>query len=295
MPDFPPTKPPDAKANPRASAWRPRRRLAVHHEGRRQGLAVRPGRPGGRPAADPLRAVRVAGPEPGLPRSRRTRWPWSGTCRATPTPRSARRTTRTSVSTYRLTEHHLSGMMSRWLPWLAELMPELFCEISPGARGGDWGSRNTDWVRDHDAARVDPGEGAGDAAHAAVRLMAGKTIHHVGLPWHWGYKGVSTGRRGQRPVGAGRRPERDDPRGEGVRVQRPKGRGMTGYQSRARSGTERRRRSRRSGVERSKRRGDRHPKRLSVGPGPLRRLLRSGGGAGSSLVGSARLRSGARL
>ena len=35
------------------------------------------------------------------------------------------------VSTYRLTEHHLSGVMTRWLPWLAELMPELFCEISP--------------------------------------------------------------------------------------------------------------------------------------------------------------------
>src|SRR5262249_10433684 len=33
------------------------------------------------------------------------------------------------LSTYRLTEHHLSGTMSRWLPWLAELQPELFCEI----------------------------------------------------------------------------------------------------------------------------------------------------------------------
>ena len=35
------------------------------------------------------------------------------------------------LSTYRLTEHHLSGSMSRWLPWLAELQPELFVEISP--------------------------------------------------------------------------------------------------------------------------------------------------------------------
>ncbi len=23
--------------------------------------------------------------------------------------------------------------------------------------------------------------------------IQGKTIHHVGLPWHWGYKGVTTG------------------------------------------------------------------------------------------------------
>src|SRR5205085_3124154 len=35
------------------------------------------------------------------------------------------------LTTYRLTEHHLSGVMSRWLPWLAELQPELFVEISP--------------------------------------------------------------------------------------------------------------------------------------------------------------------
>jgi formate dehydrogenase major subunit len=47
------------------------------------------------------------------------------------------------LTTYRLTEHHLTGVMTRWLPWLAELMPELFCEISPelaeerGIRNGD--------------------------------------------------------------------------------------------------------------------------------------------------------------
>jgi len=23
--------------------------------------------------------------------------------------------------------------------------------------------------------------------------VAGKTIHHVGLPWHWGYQGIVTG------------------------------------------------------------------------------------------------------
>ena len=35
------------------------------------------------------------------------------------------------VTTYRLTEHHTTGAMSRWIPWLSELQPELFCEISP--------------------------------------------------------------------------------------------------------------------------------------------------------------------
>src|SRR5207248_234512 len=35
------------------------------------------------------------------------------------------------VTTYRLTEHHTAGGMSRTLPYLAELQPELFCEVSP--------------------------------------------------------------------------------------------------------------------------------------------------------------------
>ena len=35
------------------------------------------------------------------------------------------------ITTYRLTEHHTAGGMSRWLSWLSELQPEMFCEVSP--------------------------------------------------------------------------------------------------------------------------------------------------------------------
>ena len=49
------------------------------------------------------------------------------------------------VTTYRLTEHHTSGAMSRWIPWLSELQPELFCEISPEL-AEEKGVNNTDWV-----------------------------------------------------------------------------------------------------------------------------------------------------
>ena len=35
------------------------------------------------------------------------------------------------VTTYRLTEHFTAGGMSRWSPYLAELQPEFFCEVSP--------------------------------------------------------------------------------------------------------------------------------------------------------------------
>ncbi len=39
------------------------------------------------------------------------------------------------LSTYRLTEHHTAGGMSRTIEYLAELQPEFFCEVSPAARG----------------------------------------------------------------------------------------------------------------------------------------------------------------
>src|SRR5690606_13683971 len=34
-------------------------------------------------------------------------------------------------TTYRLTEHHTAGGMSRFLPYLSELQPAFFCEVSP--------------------------------------------------------------------------------------------------------------------------------------------------------------------
>jgi formate dehydrogenase major subunit len=95
------------------------------------------------------------------------------------------------LSTYRLTEHHLSGVMSRWLPWLAELQPELFVEISPEL-AGEKGIGNTETVR-----VLTPRGEIRAKALVTRRLqplqIAGKTIHHVGLPWHWGYQGVVTG------------------------------------------------------------------------------------------------------
>ncbi len=95
------------------------------------------------------------------------------------------------LSTYRLTEHHLSGTMSRWLPWLCELQPELFCEISP-EHAEEIGVANKDVV-------VISTPRGSIRAKALVTLrirpfqLRQRRVHHVGLPWHWGYKGVSTG------------------------------------------------------------------------------------------------------
>ncbi|MCI0458525.1 MAG: molybdopterin-dependent oxidoreductase [Gemmataceae bacterium] len=95
------------------------------------------------------------------------------------------------LSTYRLTEHHLSGTMSRWLPWLAELQPELFCELSP-EHAAEIGVNNTDWVR-----ITTPRASIRAKALVTRRIrpfvIGGRTIHHVGLPWHWGYMGLTRG------------------------------------------------------------------------------------------------------
>jgi formate dehydrogenase major subunit len=96
------------------------------------------------------------------------------------------------LSTYRLTEHHLSGVMSRWLPWLSELMPELFCELSP-EHAAEIGVGNTDWVRIATPRGSIRAKALVTRRIRPFRLGGGKVVHHVGLPWHWGYKGVTTG------------------------------------------------------------------------------------------------------
>jgi formate dehydrogenase major subunit len=95
------------------------------------------------------------------------------------------------ITTYRLTEHYLAGAMSRWNPWLTELMPELFVELSPEL-AAEKGIRNTGWVR----VRTPRGEIRAKAL-VTRRLrpfrLGDKVIHQVGMPWHWGWEGVVTG------------------------------------------------------------------------------------------------------
>jgi formate dehydrogenase major subunit len=95
------------------------------------------------------------------------------------------------LTTYRLTEHHTAGGMSRTLSHLAELQPELFCEISPEL-ATEIGVENGGWVT------IATPRGA-IVARALVthRLrplaVQGRTIHQVGLPYHFGGRGLVTG------------------------------------------------------------------------------------------------------
>ncbi|HTU81591.1 MAG TPA: molybdopterin dinucleotide binding domain-containing protein, partial [Candidatus Acidoferrales bacterium] len=93
--------------------------------------------------------------------------------------------------TYRLTEHHTAGGMSRSVPHLSELQPEFFCEVTPaladlrGLRHGEWATIAT--MRAVVEARV--------MITDRVRPLHvdGRVVHTVGLPYHWGRKGLVTG------------------------------------------------------------------------------------------------------
>ena len=95
------------------------------------------------------------------------------------------------LSTYRLTEHHTAGGMTRWLPYLAELQPALFCEISPEL-AAERGIEHMGW------ATVVTARGAIEARALVTERMTpltvgGRVLHQVGLPYHWGHNGYTQG------------------------------------------------------------------------------------------------------
>jgi formate dehydrogenase major subunit len=95
------------------------------------------------------------------------------------------------ITTYRLTEHFTAGGMSRWTPYLAELQPELFCEVSPEL-AAERALEHAGW------ATIITARGAIETRVLVTDRMrslrvGGRTIHHIGLPYHWGPNGYATG------------------------------------------------------------------------------------------------------
>jgi formate dehydrogenase major subunit len=95
------------------------------------------------------------------------------------------------ISTYRLTEHHTAGGMSRTVGRLSALQPELFCEVSPelaelrGLQHRGWATIITS--RSAIEARVLV------TRRIAPLRIAGETLHQVGIPFHWGRRGLTVG------------------------------------------------------------------------------------------------------
>jgi len=94
-------------------------------------------------------------------------------------------------TTYRLTEHHTAGAMTRTVPYLSELQPAMFVEVDPelaereGLENGGWATvyspRTAIEARVLVTDRVKP------------ILVQGRKTHLIGLPYHWGTRGLTTG------------------------------------------------------------------------------------------------------
>ena len=88
------------------------------------------------------------------------------------------------ASTFRLTEHHTAGPMSRNLPWLAELQPEMFAEIDP-VLAAKKGIEDGGWMV------IESPRGEIEARAKVTNRMrplpiGGGVMHQICMPWHWG-------------------------------------------------------------------------------------------------------------
>jgi formate dehydrogenase major subunit len=88
-------------------------------------------------------------------------------------------------TTYRVTEHWQTGLMTRWQPWLVEAQPQQFCEMSLELA-------KLKGIKNGDQVIVESARGkVGAVAIVTMRFkpfkIAGTTIHQIGLPWCYGW------------------------------------------------------------------------------------------------------------
>jgi formate dehydrogenase-N alpha subunit len=95
------------------------------------------------------------------------------------------------ATTYRVVEHWQAGQMTRNLPWLVEQMPDMFVELSEELaedKGISNGDKVVVWNKRGEISAI---------ALVTKRFkpfqMNGTKVHQIGMPWHWGYAGLSTG------------------------------------------------------------------------------------------------------
>ena len=88
-------------------------------------------------------------------------------------------------TTYRVTEHWQTGLMTRRCAWLVEAEPQVFAELDPqlaSQRG----------IASGDVVRVSSARGSLNAKAIVTErfqpiVANGKTVHMIGLPWHFGW------------------------------------------------------------------------------------------------------------
>ena len=81
--------------------------------------------------------------------------------------------------------------MTRNLPWLVELQPEMFVELSEELAAEKDVTNGSKVIVESARGKVT------GVAIVTKRFqpfqLNGKIVHQIGLPWHWGYAGLSTG------------------------------------------------------------------------------------------------------
>jgi anaerobic selenocysteine-containing dehydrogenase len=109
-------------------------------------------------------------------------------------------------TTYRLTEHWQAGQLTRNNPWLCQLQPNPFVEMSEEL-AGLLGIVNGDWVeiKTQRSNVTSPSGNYGKTMEAVACVTkrfkpyvitgysAEDPLHHIGLIWHFGYTGCCTG------------------------------------------------------------------------------------------------------
>jgi formate dehydrogenase major subunit len=98
------------------------------------------------------------------------------------------------ATTYRVSEHWQTGVLTRHLPWQMEMMPQQFIEISrelareKGIKSGDrvnvYSARGKVWAVAMITERLKPFN------------IKGATVHQIGLPWCYGWQSPDDGSGG---------------------------------------------------------------------------------------------------
>ena len=94
-------------------------------------------------------------------------------------------------TTYRVVEHWQTGLMTRPQPWLMELQPQVFVEMSEELA-------RLKGIENGERVRVSSARGGLDCTAIVTKRfkpfkIAGGVVHQVGIPWHFGWRWPESG------------------------------------------------------------------------------------------------------
>ena len=89
-------------------------------------------------------------------------------------------------TTYRVVEHWQTGVMTRHQPWLLEMQPQMFVEMSEELATAQ---RDQKWGTGHGHLSPRRSRSARPLSPSGFNPLrsAGADVHQVGMPWHFGW------------------------------------------------------------------------------------------------------------